>query len=158
LFKHKPLVLVFSVSNIATASILHHPSSKILPSALNIFVWYTFCTASHPVCQTNITSPGHWVEEGDNVQVGCSVNYSGNLAPFFHCLPPGQVVVNDVTSQHVTYRQSTPASRNISGTNFTCTTYINQSTSVPASTDVYTWTSQAVNVTCKLNVQPSFLI
>jgi hypothetical protein len=108
---------------------------------------YFALTASKPVCSTNLSLPEHTVKEFDSVEIGCSVNYSGNYSPVLQCLPetPNDVVIYNVTSYGVVHQKTVVALPSTNATVYQCTAYFN-ATGKDFSNYIYKWNSTAVNV------------
>ena len=104
------------------------------------------------------------MKEFHNIELSCSVNYSGNWAPVMKwqqdggpVITDGRVVNNTFPYKSVTSSITVRASRDMNGHKLSCTTYFSkvnkpQSTMATNVPDYeYMWTSPAISVECKFH-------
>lgn len=111
-------------------------------------------------CSDNATTVNDLreVEEFDQVEVKCSVAYTGNWSPTLQCLPATELdTSHETTSDTVLYRHTINMTRNLQNTSFYChvnnTQWYSSSLGLTAqaTADSYhhQWRSQAITVKCK---------
>ena len=120
-------------------------------------------TDSEPNCLSNGAFENSLiVKEHDIIELTCSVNYSGNWAPVMKwqqdegpVITDGRVVNNAVPYMSVIYSLTVRASRDMTGSKFSCTTYFSKNNK-PANTSaknvpdyIFTWTSLVAVIPCE---------
>ena len=103
-------------------------------------------------CETNVTSSDVTVEEGDFVEINCSVTYNGNLRPTFLCNDASTVDADTARNDSLFFYQ-TFTYRAYQNTTISCRLHFNQTEKeinhIVARTFNFTW-SPSLRVACKL--------